>query len=172
MTLAPFDKAIFNILGAQPTECSCTDCQRPCQHMPGMCVPGDAERIMDFLGLPMTQAPKWFNASPGAKVGTVDGRTWRIGTIVPAVKSDGSCVHFNQSTGKCQIHEVAPFGCRYFDWHMSKEEGDQRSCFGLAIIPNADGYKALRERLIAVGSVTVPPEIARERMEVANASIH
>jgi len=69
----------------------------------------------------------------------------RIGTIVTKKKADGSCVFLDEHD-RCKIHPVAPFGCAYFDTHMSKAEGDERLKVALMdhVTPE---YQALRNEL-------------------------
>jgi Fe-S-cluster containining protein len=66
-----------------------------------------------------------FKASRGTTI-SYKGRIARIGTITPERnKNTGHCV-FLDKDDRCMIHSVAPFGCAYFDTHMSKAEGDKR----------------------------------------------
>jgi hypothetical protein len=64
---------------------------------------------------PFERAEENLLASPGARVMDVaTGRQFRVGTLVPAKKADGSCIHLGED-GKCAIRAVAPFGCAFFD---------------------------------------------------------
>jgi hypothetical protein len=46
-------------------------------------------------------------------------------TLVPARGFDGHCHwHFD---GRCAVHADAPYGCAFFDAHMTLEEIDRRS---------------------------------------------
>jgi Fe-S-cluster containining protein len=89
-----------------------------------------------------------FTASKGCVARLRDGgRIVRIGTITPRQKPDGRCVFLDQDD-RCLIHEVAPFGCAYFDPHMPKAEADKRSAY-LAMKQATDReYQELREELV------------------------
>jgi hypothetical protein len=52
-------------------------------------------------------------ASPGALVAK-DGEMFRIPTLVPTVQLNGACINLTEDN-KCRIHDVAPFGCSFFD---------------------------------------------------------
>lgn len=126
------------------TACDCTECVACCQRYPGPLAPGDYERIREHLGGQDIDHKLW--ASPGAIVmDTRSGQVGRVGTITPRMK-DGRCV-FLDKDNRCSIHAVAPFGCAYFDTHMTKEEADPRSRW-LAVETNNDrDYKRIRARL-------------------------
>ncbi|MBL8797271.1 MAG: hypothetical protein JNM56_25435 [Planctomycetia bacterium] len=48
-----------------------------------------------------------------------------VPTLVPVRQANGSCHWlFN---GQCAVHEHAPFGCAYFDMHMTDEEAERRA---------------------------------------------
>lgn len=95
--------------------------------MPGSLIPSDLPAIMQQQGVkenPTTWLLENFQASEGATVGAlVQGvlQTFRVPTIVPRLTEQG-CVFLKDN--RCTIHEVAPFGCAYFDMHMSREVGD------------------------------------------------
>jgi len=46
-------------------------------------------------------------------------------TLVPARLLDGACHWLYE--GRCLVHENAPYGCAFFDTHMSPAESDKRS---------------------------------------------
>lgn len=107
------------------TTCACDECVQCCKRQPGPLIPGDLERIATYLSQTLEAVKAKFCASAGTVVGdSRTGRTYRIGTITPT-SVDGRCV-FLDSHDRCSIHPVAPFGCAYFDRHMSKREGDDR----------------------------------------------
>ena len=112
------------------TTCDCSQCQVGCQTMPGSLRLGDAERIADHLGEAYDDnfLLRYFQASEGPLVSR-DGVPFRVPTLVPKLTPDG-CVFFSE--GRCQIHAVAPFGCSHFDVHMTREEGDARSCWHIS----------------------------------------
>src|SRR5947209_5313490 len=109
--------------GFSRTQCDCADCTRNCHHLPGYLVPADLERMHRYLA-PDQNLRAWAKehllASPGALVMS-DARTFRIQTLVPARRSDGACV-FLTADGRCAIHSVSPFGCAFFDSHMTHAE--------------------------------------------------
>lgn len=100
--------------------------------MPGCLIPGDLERIQEYVG---DHRPEYvlehFVSSEGATVAKeFQGQTYvfQVPSIVPAQRADGRCV-FLTADDQCSIHPVSPFGCGYHDTHMSKEEGDRRMTF-------------------------------------------
>jgi hypothetical protein len=98
--------------GFERTSCECRVCRRNCMYMPGFLIPADLERMIPVGSDPLKWAEDNLLASPGALV-MKNGNTFRIPTLVPAVKPDGSCIHYRQR--KCQIWENSPFGCAFFD---------------------------------------------------------
>jgi Fe-S-cluster containining protein len=127
------------------TKCACENCIRCCKRQPGSLAAGDFERIRLYLQLTIEQAKKWFWASPGAlAVDTSTGRTHRIGTITPRMRH-GRCVFLDEHN-RCTIHPVAPFGCAYFDTHMTGAAAHPRSVW-LARTQLDDDYQKLRDEL-------------------------
>lgn len=124
--------------------------------------PGDAERIAEFLGVESNQVDHLLLASPGAKVFSAEKGVYRIGTIVPDRKPDGSCIFFGADE-RCEIHSVAPFGCAFFDDHMSQKKGDRRSKFILEAIDKDEEYKARRARIELRGRIVESPEALRKQ---------
>jgi len=103
-----------------------------------------------------------------------DGRPFRIPTLVPAIKEDGSCINLHD--GLCQIHPVAPFGCAFFD--CGPERGNL-SQYGLVQVYQAwqdkdNLYPRIWQHLFDMGKVQLPAEILRRLMldeiEETNAS--
>lgn len=102
--------------------------------MPGALVPGDIERIQDYVG---DHRPEFvldhFLTSDGAVVAKeINGTKYvfSVPSIVPAQREDGRCV-FLTDDDKCSIHPASPYGCGYHDTHMNKTEGDRRSTFAV-----------------------------------------
>lgn len=116
------------------TTCSCKGCTVGCKTMPGCLVPGDIERIQEFVGDDsMEFVLEHFVASDGAKVAKkIEGNTYVISvpSIVPAQQADGRCVFLGDDE-RCTIHPVSPFGCSRLDTHMSRDEGDRRMSWGV-----------------------------------------
>jgi len=99
--------------GHSRTSCACADCVMNCTFMPGCLIPSDLERMIPAHADPFKWAEKHLLASQGAVV-MIAGKIHRIPTLVPAVKSDGSCINLT-TEGACSIHEISPFGCAFFD---------------------------------------------------------
>lgn len=130
------------------TACACPADIEHCSR-PGYLVPDDLERIWRTLHLRGDTDPqRFFEASRGAVVAnTATGQRFRIGTIVPKIERD-QCV-FLDCHRRCTIHEVAPFGCAFFDVHMEWLERQRRTAWGLRSILESVAYKDTREVLIA-----------------------
>jgi Fe-S-cluster containining protein len=107
------------------TSCSCVECIRCCKRQPGPLVEGDFERIQAHLGVDDAEMRKLFCASPGALVKLAEGSVHRVGSIVPRM-TRGRCVFLDEND-RCKIHAVAPFGCAFFDTHMSAVTAHPRS---------------------------------------------
>lgn len=163
--------------GYERTECACSACVNNCRHLPGYLIPADLERISRYLGYKsiVKFAFDCLLASPGATVARFDGRIFRIPTLVPRRKADGSCI-FLDERGRCEIHAVSPFGCSFFDCHQSQEEANARSSRGLQEIARAWAhasrhiYTMLWRLLDTTGHHAIPPEIARQQMQVGSES--
>jgi Fe-S-cluster containining protein len=95
--------------------------------MPGALIPGDMQRIAEHQGVPCDMAwiEKHFLASEGAQI-RKEGKVLSIRSIVPAQQPDGRCVFLTEA-GRCSVHAVSPFGCAYFDSHMSPQPSSQLS---------------------------------------------
>ena len=109
------------------TSCSCDKCQHGCKVMPAYLLPQDIE---GYLQKPMPRegvsTAMWLRynsadnllASEGGLVGMVNKLTgevtkFRVPTLVPTSKPDGSCVHYRD--GKCGVHKQSPSGCSMFN---------------------------------------------------------
>lgn len=148
------------------SHCACAGCVACCKAMPGMLIPGDAERIQSAQ--PQLLPSECLAASDGALV-VYRGQPMRIPTIVPAQKPDGSCV-FLDDRDRCTVHAVAPFGCSHFDTHQSRggrDGGDHRSSAGLqSILADTSGnYIHLWQHLVELGCTAPPLQERRERLE-------
>jgi Fe-S-cluster containining protein len=154
------------------TVCACQECTLNCRHIPGYLIPADLERIQQYLS-PSENLLVWacqhLLASPSALV-LREGQVVRIPTLVPARRPDGACV-FLTDADRCAIHAAAPYGCAFFDSHMSKVEADRRSKRGLQAIIEAwvvcDHYAGLWVMLANAGLVSPPPEVARKHLQRA-----
>lgn len=126
------------------TECACLKDQAFCKEQPGHLLPGQMQEILTYLKVSIEEASKYFWNSPGMVLLRM-GRLFRIRTITPRFEN-GQCVFFKE--GRCSIHSVAPFGCRFFDAHMSLEEAQNRSQWGARqILGSIDQYKSDRDVL-------------------------
>ncbi len=133
------------------TTCDCACCTVGCRTMPGSLIPGDVERIAAHAG--HDDDVVWildhFLASPGAKVArrAADAEValgislrgehysaamviFRVPTIVPRQRPDGSCV-FLDDAGHCTVHAVAPFGCAYHNTHLDEADAHKRSQYAV-----------------------------------------
>jgi len=132
------------------TTCSCPDCVTCCHEQPGSCAAGDVERIAAYLQLPVRVAALKFWASPGALLmNRESGEVYRQGTITPRLVR-GRCI-FLDDDDRCTIHDVAPFGCAYFDTHMNGREAQPRSQW-LAASQSSAEYQSLRRTLMVATS--------------------
>jgi len=151
--------------GLPRTTCACQICKTNCEFMPGFLIPADLERMMPTDVDPMLWAEENLLASPGALVAnSATGKTFRIGTLVPKTKPDGSCIHLN-AEGLCQIHPVAPFGCSFFDCGPERN-GISRDGLMAVLDAHRDNglYAVIWRWLHARGDRQLAPEVLRERM--------
>jgi Fe-S-cluster containining protein len=153
-------------MGYERTSCGCKECVRNCQFMPGFLIPSDLGRMIPSGALPTAWAEGRLLASPGAIVAnTATGQMFRIRTLVPARKSDGSCINLS-ADNRCTIHQIAPFGCAFFD--CGPERGEL-SHFGLFAVQEAwennHLYARIWRHLSREGMVAPSPEECRNRME-------
>lgn len=129
------------------TKCACSKCVQCCKRQPGPLAPRDFKRIAAFLGEDEITARQHFWASPGSIVKDWQGNVMRIGTITPRFdRRKGRCV-FLGDDDRCKIHEVAPFGCAYFDTHMNEIEAQARSSWLAGQQQRSEEYQDLRAQL-------------------------
>jgi hypothetical protein len=102
-------------LGFRRTECACALCQVHCRHMPGTLIPADLARLCP----PGQDLFAWAERHLRALVDK------RYPALVPARGLGGSCHWYFE--GRCAVHEAAPFGCAFFDSHMTDSETERRS---------------------------------------------
>jgi Fe-S-cluster containining protein len=127
------------------TKCACEQCVGCCKRQPGPLIPGDLERIAALRGESVEEAKANFWASPGALVKHLStGKVQRIGTITPRYRK-GRCVFLDEHD-RCSIHEAAPFGCAFFDTHMSNVTAQPRSVFAAQAAEDPE-YQELRNSL-------------------------
>jgi hypothetical protein len=100
--------------GFRRTECACPLCAAPCRHIPGGLDPADLARLCP----PGQDVFAWAEQHLRA----LTDRPYP--TLVPARGPDGSCHWLFQ--GRCAVHANAPYGCAFFDTHMSPDEVERR----------------------------------------------
>jgi Fe-S-cluster containining protein len=133
------------------TSCACPACQACCTRQPGPLLPGELEAIAAHLGTTVRDASHKFWASPGGVLGhRATGQTLRVGTITPRLRA-GRCV-FLDAESRCTIHAVAPFGCAYFDTHMTAEEAHPRGLYMMRAQATSEAYQSLRRTLAPAAS--------------------
>ena len=110
--------------------CDCNICKNACKTKPGWFKPGEAEKVAEYLNIPMLDlfnnylAVDWFSGegenyyplSPSAKT-NLPGEMWPY-------NPRGECIFYKQ--GKCSIHPVAPFECRAYTHADTSEEAIKR----------------------------------------------
>lgn len=153
--------------GLPRTTCGCDSCVTNCRYMPGFLIPQDLERLIP-PGIEGPAIYEWAErnllASPGAlAMDTTTGNTFRIGTLVPAVKPDGSCIHLTADR-LCDIHPAAPFGCAFFDCGPERN-GVSRDGLMAVLRAHREGlYGQIWRHLWNAGQRQKPPEELRARM--------
>lgn len=119
MTPRPINDAHKELEQYERSYCDCSKCTLACKHMPGTLAPGDFEKIAAYLEQPANVSflENFFVASDGPLVAKKqpDGVViqYQIPTLVPAQHENGECVFLGEN-GECEIHPVAPFGCRNY----------------------------------------------------------
>jgi hypothetical protein len=151
--------------GQQRSVCDCSICINNCKWMPGFLIPADLERMAPQVA-PLQWAEDHLLASPGALV--MKGLSFfRIPTLVPKTKTDGSCVNL-QPDNRCAIHAIAPFGCAFFD--CKSKRGDELSRNGLMtvyqsfFVDEKSLYREIWMHLSERGMTQHPAEALREKM--------
>jgi hypothetical protein len=106
--------------GLQRTACGCERCSLFCRHMPGYLVPSDLERL-----IPPGEDPfAWAKIHLRAVMPVPGG----FPNLVPAQRPNGHC-HWLED-GKCTVWQNSPFGCAFFDQHMSRHDHESRNARG------------------------------------------
>ena len=93
----------------------------------------------------------------------------KLPTITPAVKPDGSCV-FLTAEGKCQIHEVSPYGCAFFDHTIPSVQAQDETRRKASIAINSDMRTGL-VLLIQYAQGKHVPEVRNDAPNVLFATI-
>ena len=98
-------------------ECSCKTCQNACAYKPGWFLPGEIEKVAEYLNKPLKEvfdeylAVDWYQDVPKdifVIAPAIPGTKGGIYTADPR----GKCTFYKE--GKCSIHPVKPFECREY----------------------------------------------------------
>jgi len=169
-----FDDAVFDGIaatvtprtefGASRSTCACSGCKLNCRFMPGFLIPQDLARMIPLDTDPFLWAEHNLLASPGALVSS-EGRKFRIPTLVPATKPDGSCMNLTDD-GRCGIHAIAPFGCAFFSCgpEVPGLSAEGLSAIILDSIIHGGLYKRIWTHLHDLGKTQRSAEELRARM--------
>ncbi len=91
------------------SECSCEKCQSFCKNQPGWFMPGEAEKVAAYLGMPLPNLLGWQIKKVRSPRGVEILQPATIGGPAEGLQR-GVCTFF--SDGRCRIHAVKPFECR------------------------------------------------------------
>lgn len=108
--------------------CDCTGCKSACKTKPGWFLPGEPERVAEFLKITPKElfdnylAADWYSSADLDKdvfvlSPAVIGNP--TGALFP-FKPTGTCVFLDEN-GSCKIHSVAPFECKEYIHSDTKE---------------------------------------------------
>ena len=100
--------------GFDRTQCDCELCRVPCRHIPGFLTIGDLEHLCP----PDREMLVW--AEEHLRAITEQP----FPNLIPAQKANGHC-HW-LSRGRCAVHAHSPYGCAFFDAHLTKAEIEPR----------------------------------------------
>jgi Fe-S-cluster containining protein len=133
------------------TSCACASCVSYCKTKPGILIPSDIPRIAARLvELKRIEHPDdvgtLLRAAHGIDILENDTQRVSVGPIGPARNRRGRCV-FLSADNRCEIHDVSPFGCAYFDAHMDPKEAERRQIWSIQQLRQSDSYAALRRTL-------------------------
>jgi hypothetical protein len=123
--------------GFKRTSCACDGCTINCEYMPGYMIPDDLDRIWQFVAPELSRedfARKYLLWSSGATVYTEGFGQFKVPNLVPNTHPESTACIFLDENSRCKIHAVSPFGCAFFDDHMSHEKGLERSMAGVNAI--------------------------------------
>lgn len=155
--------------GFERTTCDCRTCAMNCKYVPGFLIPADVIALYEHMGAtgdPIAWAKEHLLASPGFLI-LRDGVPARVPTLVPARRADRSC-KFLTAEDRCQIHSKSPYGCAFFDVHMSQQEANRRSTRGMrAVIDDwmsGGFYSQIWQALYEAALTNDPPEHSREQL--------
>lgn len=145
-----------NVIGSR-LSCDCQSCHSACKNKPGWFLPGEAEKVADYLKIPLQQlfddylAVDWYSDDKGVDYYPISPAVVgnETGAMFP-YKPSGTCVFLDN--GKCKIHAVAPFECQKYYHTQEHSETRQRHDY---VAKAWSGNKQQEELL---GSEPCPPE--------------
>lgn len=100
--------------GLHRTRCGCDFCRVYCRHIPGRLAVGDVARLCPEGADVFAWAEEHLQAVTDAP----------YPKLVPVRGAGGQCHWYVD--GGCTVHDRAPYGCAYFDAHMSSDEVKRR----------------------------------------------
>lgn len=103
-----------NLHGFRRGICACSRCQVHCRHLPGALDPHDLSRLCP----PEANALTWAEEHLRARI-ELD-----YPVLVPVRRAIGYCHWYLD--GRCLVHADAPYGCAFFDTHMTQAVIDER----------------------------------------------
>jgi transposase len=143
--------------GFQRTECPCPFCRVPCRHMPGSLCPSDLARLCPAGQDVFAWAEQHLRALADRP----------FPTLVPARQANGHCHWLHE--GRCTVHEAAPYGCAFFDSHMTAADVERREAATVRARREdaaADGlYYRVWVHLRMKGLIALPGDRAAVRAE-------
>lgn len=148
------------------SECKCEVCVNACKRKPGWFMPGEAERVAEFLGMTLDElfqqylmVDYWFRG---------DGGQDSIFILSPAIKGGrpgtefpyspyGKCM-FLRDDGLCAIHPVKPHECCEM-MHSDSHEMSQERHEGIAMAWDAKQHQVQITMLLGRHPETPPMTI-------------
>ena len=108
--------------------CSCDKCRSACEKKPGCFLPGEVEKVADYLKRPYYNLPLMYQdriAFDGSDTTVVSPQVVdESGDPLPDHIQSGRCAFLKD--GACSIHSVKPFECREY-WHgETNDDIDER----------------------------------------------
>lgn len=134
------------------TACACELCKVHCRHLPGALDPSDLSRLCPPDQDPFPWAEQHLRALTDKP----------YPTLVPVRQPNGHCHWYFD--GRCAVHDVAPYGCAFFDPHMAEGEVRRRVAATAAAIRQdaaANGlYVRVWRHLCSKGLIARPADRA------------
>ena len=114
------------------TICDCQACVEHCRTKPGSLAPQDIDAIAAHLGITREECIEEHLTAGRGMIVAKGQELFRIPTVVPTRGFDGAC-HWLKD-GRCSIHEVSPYGCRFYDDHQAPHESDRRTLYLINVL--------------------------------------